>query len=102
MNIKFLLSMFGLCLGAQLAGAQGTAFTFQGRLNTNGVPATGSYDMLFYLRDALVNGNPVGATNTVAPLAVNGGLFTVTLDFGVGIFTGAGRWLVIEVRTNGT
>ena len=34
-------------------------------------------------------------------LDVSNGLFTVTLDFGSGIFTGADRWLEINVRTNG-
>src|ERR1035441_1766216 len=55
--------------------AQGTAFTYQGRLLDTGSPANGNYDMRFYLRDALSAGNPVGATNTVAPVAVSNGLF---------------------------
>ena len=38
-------------------------------------------------------------TNTPAPVAVSNGLFTVTLDFGTGIFTGPARWLEIGVRT---
>src|ERR1017187_1086365 len=82
--------------------AQGTAFTYQGRLLDTGSPANGNYDMRFYLRDALSAGNPVGATNTLAPVAVSNGLFTVVLDFGSGIFTGSARWLEIAVRTNGS
>ena len=84
------------------ASAQGTAFTYQGRLTDNGNPANGNYDLQFYLRDALVAGNPVGVTNTIAPVAANNGLFTVTLDFGPDIFTGPGRWLEIGARTNGS
>jgi trimeric autotransporter adhesin len=33
---------------------------------------------------------------------VNGGLFVLTLDFGQGAFSGANRWLQIDVRTNGS
>ena len=38
---------------------------------------------------------------TNAATAVSNGLFTVTLDFGAGIFTGNDVWLDISVRTNG-
>ncbi len=82
--------------------AQGTAFTYQGRLTDNGGPANGNYDLRVYLRDAVTAGNPVGPTNTIAPVAVSNGLFTVTLDFGAGIFTGPSRWLEIGVRSNGS
>src|SRR5258706_594490 len=84
------------------AFAQGTVFTYQGRLTDNGSAANGSYDLQFYLRDALAGGNAVGATNTRAPVAANNGLFTVTLDFGADIFNGPGRWLEIGARTNGS
>jgi hypothetical protein len=49
----------------------------------------------------LTAGNPVGMTNTLAPAGVTNGLFIVTLDFGVGVFNGAERWLEIGVRSNG-
>src|SRR4051812_46471132 len=80
--------------------AQGTAFTYQGRLTSGVNPANGNYDMQFYLRDALTAGNPVGTANTIAPVIVSNGLFTVPLDFGAN-FPGADRWLEIAVRTNG-
>jgi hypothetical protein len=82
--------------------AQGTSFTYQGSLLGNGAAASGEFDMEFYLRDAQSGGNPVGATNTLAPVVVSSGLFTVQLDFGTGIFTGPQRWLEIGVRTNGS
>jgi hypothetical protein len=82
--------------------AQGTAFTYQGRLADGGAPANSNYDMQFYLRDAASNGNPVGTTNTLAPVPTSNGLFTVVLDFGAGIFTGNALWLEIGVRTNGS
>lgn len=94
--------LFASILVASLAAhAQGTAFTYQGRLQNNGVPANGAYDLQFSLRDAAVGGNPVGGTNSIAPVAVSNGLFTVTLDFGAGIFTGGERWLEIGVKSNG-
>jgi hypothetical protein len=84
------------------AGAQGTAFTYQGRLDNGGVPVTGNYDFQFYLRDALSGGNPVSITNAPTLVGVSNGLFTVTLDFGNDPFAaGAPRWLEIGVRTNG-
>ncbi|MBI3850310.1 MAG: hypothetical protein HY298_08485 [Verrucomicrobia bacterium] len=98
---SFAVAMFLVC-GATDLHAQGTAFTYQGRLTDNGSPANGSYDLRFYLRDAATFGNPVGTTNTVAPVAVSNGLFTVALDFGAGIFTGPARWLEIGIRTNGS
>ena len=82
--------------------AQGTAFTYQGRLNDGNTPANGNYDMQFYLRNAASGGGPVGNTNTVAPVPASNGLFTVTLDFGPGIFTGSPLWLEVGVRTNGS
>ena len=81
--------------------AQGTAFTYQGRLTSGASPANGSYDLKFGVFDAATNGTLVStgyATNSAT--AVSGGLFTVTLDFG-DVFAGPGRWLEIAVRTNG-
>src|SRR6266446_915344 len=84
--------------------AQGTTFTYQGRLNDGGNPATGIYDLRFTLYDAASNGNvPTGGGPlTNAPTGVTNGLFTVTLDFGGSPFDGSPRWLEIGVRTNGS
>ena len=82
--------------------AQTTAFTYQGRLLLNGVPASGSYDLRTAIYDASVNGGLLGSPLTNGTMAVSNGLFTVTLDFGAGVFTGASRWLDLAVRTNGS
>ena len=82
------------------AFAQGTAFTYQGRLNDGGVPANGTYDLLLTIYD-LPTGPGAFANQTNSAVAISNGLFTVTLDFGPGIFTGPERWLEIAVRTNG-
>jgi len=44
MNTKLLYSLFLLLTAATLARAQGTAFTYQGRLNLDGAPVNGAYD----------------------------------------------------------
>ncbi len=80
---------------------QGTAFTYQGRLTDGGAPANGTYDMRFELRDALSGGSALGLPLTNATVAVSNGVFTVALDFGVGMFNGPARWLEIGVRSNG-
>jgi hypothetical protein len=81
--------------------AQGTAFTYQGRLDNNGSPANGSYDLTFGLFSVSNGPGQVGITLTNLSTGVNGGLFMTTLDFGPGIFTGTNLWLEIAVRTNG-
>ena len=87
-------------LSVSTAFAQGTAFTYQGRLNDGTNVANGSYDLKFTVYDALADGNAVGGplTNTLA--TDSNGLFTVTLDFGA-VFDGSARWLEIAARTNG-
>ena len=60
--------------------AQGTAFTYQGRLNDNASDANGAYDFRFRLAaDALGNSLVAGPLLTNAVL-VAGGLFAVTLN----------------------
>ena len=82
--------------------AQGTAFTYQGRLNDNGQPANGSYDLTFALFGDSNGGSQVGNTVTNAGTGVSSGLFTATLDFGPGVFTGTNLWLEVAVRANGS
>jgi hypothetical protein len=82
--------------------AQGTAFTYQGQLTDNGNPANGSYDLTFAVFDALTIGTQVSSTVTNGATSVSNGQFTVTLDFGPGVFTGDRRWLEIGVSTNGS
>jgi hypothetical protein len=81
--------------------AQGTAFSYQGQLYSGGAPANGSYDLTFTLFDTNPGDVAIAGPLTNTATAVNNGLFTVTLDFGPGVFSGASRWLEIGVRTNG-
>lgn len=80
--------------------AQGTAFTYQGRLNNGPNPANGSYDLTFTLFGTNSGGSVIAGPLTNAASGITNGLFTVTLDFG-DQFPGADRWLQIGVRTNG-
>jgi len=51
------------------AKAQGTAFTYEGRLNDNGSPATGSYDLTFALFSVSSGAGQLGNTITNSPTA---------------------------------
>ena len=82
------------------ASAQGTAFTYQGRLNNNGTNTTGMYDVRFTLFATNTTGTAIAGPVTNATTGVSNGLFTVTINFG-NVFTGASNWLELAVRTNG-
>src|SRR5213080_2095605 len=107
-NTSWILG-FGIFLGLVIwdlefssAFAQGTTFTYQGRLNGDSTPANGNYDLTFQLFDAAAGGSSQGGPITNNNINVTAGLFTVALDFGPGPFGGgAARWLEIGVRTNG-
>lgn len=80
---------------------QGTVFTYQGRLNDAGGPASGIYDLRFAIYDAASAGSALGTPITNTAVTISNGLFTATLDFGSSPFNGAPRWLDIGVRSNG-
>jgi hypothetical protein len=103
----FLYGLHIICVIIMLAGpepvrAQGTAFTYQGRLTADGSAANGSYDLTFSLFDSDSAGNQVGSTLENLAVNISNGLFVTTLDFGSGVFDGSARWLEIGVRTNGS
>jgi hypothetical protein len=105
LNLTKLAGLFLLLstINCQLSTfAQGTAFTYQGRLNDGANPASGTYDLQFTIYDSTNQpGVVIAGPLTNVATAVSNGLFTVALDFGAGVFTGADRWLEIGVRTNG-
>jgi hypothetical protein len=100
LSLAVLTLFCGLMGPVNPAAAQGTAFTYQGRLSDNGLPVTGSYDLAFVLFNAGTGGGQVNGAITNLGVGVTNGLFTVTLDFG-GNFPGADRWLEISVRSAG-
>ena len=100
MNLKSFFSgsfIIGLILSAT---AQDTTFTYQGRLESAGSPATGIYDLKFSLYDAATGGTQKGETLYHFGTTVSNGAFVVTLDFG-DEFPGADRWLEIGVANGG-
>src|SRR5436190_5336647 len=100
--MKTTFSILTLILAATGLYAQGTAFTYQGRLNNGGVPANGTYDFAFTIFASSSGLNDAFANQTNSATSVSNGLFTVSLNLGdPNIFNGADRWLQIEVRTNG-
>lgn len=80
--------------------AQSSVFTFQGRLTDMSNPPTAVYQMEFKLFDASAGGNQIGVTITNENISVVQGVFTLSLDFGSNVFTGADRFLEISVRRN--
>jgi hypothetical protein len=91
-----ILTVLTVC--PQRMQAQGTAFSYQGKLTDGGSPATGTYDFQVTVYDAVSGGNGVGSVLTMEDVAVTGGLFTLYPDFGGGVFTGPARWLEVAVR----
>src|SRR5690349_2159829 len=85
---------------ATSARAQGTAFTYEGRLNSGTNPATGTFDLQFSLFTTDTGGSPIAGPVTNLAVPVANGLFNTIVNFG-NAFTGTTNWLEIAVRTNG-
>ena len=90
-----------LLLVANSAFAQGSSFTYQGRLTDGGAAANGIYDLQFVLFDSASSGAQIGSTQTLNSVLVSAGVFSVTLDFGANSFNGANRFLEISARPSG-
>src|SRR6478752_5772905 len=99
--VYLLVSVLVYCL-ANKALAQSTIFTYQGRLSVNGTPSNGLYDFKFTIYKIETNGVVIAGPLTNAAVSVNGGLFTIPLDFGHDPFLGVNRFLEIAVRANGS
>lgn len=94
--------MFCLLHAVDSAPAQGTAFTYQGRLNSVGLPANGLFDLQFTIYDSVSNASGlIAGPITNSAVTVSNGLFVTTLDFGAGVFTGPNLWLEIAVSPSG-
>ena len=100
-----LITLFALLAGASRTSAQGTAFTYQGRLNSGTNPANGVYDFQSLLFTNATSGPPlIGVFASNLGVGVTNGLFTMTMQFLPGNPFSAGQplWLDLSVRTNGS
>jgi len=100
-KVGTLLVILAWVIAFHPATAHATAFTYQGRLDEGGSPANGIFDfrfMLFYDPDRTTQAGSAFLTNAIP---VTNGLFTTTIDFGQGVFTGSNCWLEVDVRRNG-
>lgn len=97
-----LAASLALAAGSSSALAQGTAITYQGRLQNSGALVNTPTDMQFSLwNDPVLSApaNQVGSTITQTNVTVNNGLFTTGLEFGVNPYTSSQNlYLQIAVR----
>lgn len=102
-DIKFGARLLLATFLAQLpAWAQNAVITYQGHLQFSNAPANGTHDFVFRLCSS---SGPAGVLQTFPPAGtilvnVTNGLFAQEVTFDMVHFTGAARWLEIEV--NGT
>ena len=99
----YILISLALCHFALGAQAQTTAFTFQGKLNDNGIAANGGYDIQLKLYDVATvgSGTQIGVA-TFSSVAVVDGVFTVQPDFTASAFPGADRFVEVGVKPAGS
>ncbi|MCC6559793.1 MAG: hypothetical protein IT478_00435, partial [Xanthomonadales bacterium] len=100
MNLRNALLALALAATLPFATAQADPFTFQGFLEQAGTPLNGSANLAFKLYDADTAGSQIGSTLSANAWPVAAGVFSIDLDFTGVVFTGAPRWLQVEV--NGT
>jgi hypothetical protein len=92
-----ILLPLALALSAFAQAGTGETFTYQGRLQDQGQPANGLFDLTLDLYDTDFGGIPLSQIGLNA-VPVEDGVFTVELDFGDGLFDGGARFLQIAVR----
>ncbi len=103
MNKTILTGFCALLAAAGTALCQSTAFTYQGRLATNGVAVNGVNDFKFTLFGQTNGGVAAAGPITNFNVGVSNGLFTTALDFGAigDAFYASDRWLEIATRPAG-
>ena len=77
-----------------------TSFTYQGRLQRQGAPAEGVFDLSFELYDAPEGGTSFGQINRF-DVPIRRGAFAAELDFGHSVYSGTPAWLEVQVRPAG-
>lgn len=102
--IFFLVCSVTLLFLAAGTRGQSSAFTFQGRLNDSGAPASGNYDIQLQLFDTGTagTGTQIGTTVNLSAVPVTSGVFTVQPDFTAAAFPGADRFVEVGVKPAGS
>ena len=98
LSMCLLLALAAVPVAAWGQAPLGTAFTYQGQLKQGGLPADGTYDLVFRLFDAESGPAQVGGEVVIDDWPIVNGLFSVQLDFGAGVFTGDALWIEVAVR----
>src|SRR5690606_18597301 len=87
-----------LASGSASLAQQSTAFTYQGLLQQQGEPYTGTADVVVRLWTSESGDEPATNGHSIPNVQVVDGLFEAPLNFGAQTFAGD-RWLQIGVRT---
>ncbi len=96
-----LLRSLGLIMATiWCAGLAAAPITYQGQLQQQDQPFSGTATLEFRLFDSVGGATQIGPVQTRDGVNVQNGVFQVELDFGAGAFDGSARFL--EVRVNGT
>lgn len=95
--IRLIFLCMMLTIGMPAAMAQ-TLISYQGLLEQNGQPYTGTADLEFRLFSLPTGGSPVASAQTLTEVSVMGGLFEVELDFPASAFEGGStRYIEVSV-----
>lgn len=97
-----LAGLLALLLTAGTAWAQGTTFTYQGRLLQGGTPASGLFDFQLRGFDDATGGSQLGFVSTHINVTVDRGQLQLLVDFGPGVFVGDPLWIEISMRPAGS
>lgn len=91
---RVLLLLFCLILSPSLLAMP---ISYQGQLQEQGEPFTGTADLEFRLFDSETEGNQIGPAVLSENLPIFDGVFSVELDFGSGAFGASQRYLEIWI-----
>ncbi len=97
-----LIVVVGLILAAQTVSAQSPIFNYQGSLRDGANPANGMYDFRFTVYSDPTGGSVLGGPVIMASTPVTNGIFTVNVPTGYEPFSGASRYLQVEVKVAGS
>lgn len=99
---RLLCLVFCLVSWAVDGAPTGAAISYQGRLVESGSPANGRFDLQFTLFTTAAGGSPAAGVLTLPDVTVSNGLFTVAIDFGASVFSGANLWIEIGMKPVGS